>query len=285
MKRTIKQAAFVAVVAIVTTVSVFTFQSCSGDTENATATETKLTTEQSFAKDLQRLANAQRKFAEQLTTASLNRRTSEMPSDSTGLPAGCQSAVQEVTSIMTEMAQNYNLTADLTEHQIEGLYIDDELRDIISLDPEAFSAYVEEYKSEEFNNIMNTMQHEPFFTLTVESIIQNNNLKMNEKIGLLAACIMDEYVVGALPMDPKPMGPDGYKVVSCEDTFKADRASCFRAYELDVAAIIAADLMSGGTGSVFMIPAFLFVSAKYVDCEMQAKKHYDACVYQRNNNK
>ena len=285
MKKSFTKLASVAIIVCVAVGSTVTFQSCSQDAENIPVAETQLTTEQAFAKDLQKLANAQRKLAQQMFVTSNNRRTGESVHDCTIIPVGVQTASQEMAAIMSEIIQKYDLTADLTEHQIEGLYFDEEQREVLALDPDAFSAYIEEYKSEEFNNIMNAMLQNPSYNVSVESIIQNSNLKMNEKLGLLAITIMDECVVDALVMDPQPLGPDGYKVASCEDRFNAARRFCLTAYEIEIAAIITVDFLSGGTGSLLMAAAYLAASAQYANCEMEAKYYYDACVYDRNHRK
>lgn len=138
MKKSFTKLASVAIIVCVAVGSTVTFQSCSQDAENIPVAETQLTTEQAFAKDLQKLANAQRKLAQQMLVNSVNRRSDEIQTDFTSLSYGNQTAAQEVVNIIGDIVNNYDLTEDLTEHEIEGLIIDEEQREIMALNPNVF---------------------------------------------------------------------------------------------------------------------------------------------------
>lgn len=285
MRKNFKKVATVAIIAVATIVTAITFQSCSQETDSVSPSETKLTTEQAFANDLQRLANAQRKFAKQLTANAFSRRAGEVPTDSLGIPDDCQEAAQEVAEIIGEIAQNYDLTEDLTEHEKEGLTIDEETREIMCLDHEAFLAYVEEYKSEEYYNIIVSMFQDSNFVISIEEIIKDDNLKMNEKVELIAMSSLDKYLVDDNPLEPEPMGPVGNEVVSCETKFRDAETDCRRELEIEVGGIILIEASSGGTATAPTVIGLGIAGAKYIYCQYAAKRDYNNCVTERNANK
>ena len=285
MRKPFKKVATVAIIAVATIVTAITFQSCSQETDSVSPSETKLTTEQAFANDLQKLADAQRKFAKQLTANAFSRRAGEVPTDSLGIPDDCQEAAQEVAEIIGEIAQNYDLTEDLTEHEKEGLTIDEETREIMCLDHEAFLAYVEEYKSEEYYNIIVSMFQDSSFIISIEDIIMNDNLKMNEKVDLIAMTSMDKYLVDDNPYEPEPMGPVGYEVVTCESKYKNEKIDCLREFEIEIFAISQLEVWTAGLTTPEIVIGLGAAGAKYIYCNHVAKRNYNDCVTERNANK
>ena len=289
MRKNFKKVATVAIIAVATIVTAITFQSCSQETDSVSPSETKLTTEQAFANDLQKLADAQRKFAKQLTANAFSRRAGEVPTDSLGIPDDCQEAAQEVAEIIGEIVQNYELTEDLTEHEKEGLTIDEETREIMCLDHEAFLAYAEEYKSEEYYNIIVSMLQNQNFHITVEDVVHNDNLKMNEKLNLVAKAALDEYVIETLPSEPEPSGPEGLWKVSCEGQFNFEKLLCDFVFITEVTAATSAAAAATSATAAASTPAvtpalltsYASFAAQWYLCQNSANNNYKACVKER----
>lgn len=272
MKKSFTKLASVAIIVCVAVGSTVTFQSCSQDAENIPVAETQLTTEQAFAKDLQKLANAQRKLAQQMFVTSNNRRTGELVHDCTIIPVGVQTASQEVVNIIGDIVNNYDLTEDLTEHEIEGLIIDEEQREIMALNPNVFFDYIEEYKSNEFNDIVLSVMQNPNYCITAESIIQNNNLKMNEKIDLILTLIGNRNTVEVLPNNPLPNGPAA--LVTCEDFYSIALGDCAFFHFVRMIGVAVKKLTSSDEEYQ---AAYNQAQVAYQTCNNQALASYNHC--------
>lgn len=268
MKRMMKKMTFVAITAVSTLVTAIFFQSCSQDSESVPVAETQLITEQAFANDLRRIANI--RYTQMMIEEPFCKRAGEVePTAPVELPIGTEIAVQTVAEIIDEITQKYDLTSDLTAHEIDGLTITDEQREIFVHDPIAYLDYIEEYKSDEYYNIVASVLQDPSCRLSVESVIQNENLKMNEKVDLIATAVLSELVIDEDGLEPKPMGPDGYEIF-CGIRRYIAKQMCIRAYRARIESLsLNKDERANQVSQAL---------AELMECDSNAESNYKKCM-------
>ena len=93
------------------------------------------------------------------------------------------SIIADIQNNFEDIVSKYDLTADLTEKQKQGLNLDIETLERMALDREMFEEYITEYRSPEFNKIYSQISASGKSLMPSDKeIIANNNLTIIEKI-------------------------------------------------------------------------------------------------------
>lgn len=168
---------------------------------------------------------------------------------------------------LKSILENYDLTYDLTPHELEGMNLSQEQRDIISLDMEAYQSYIEEYKTDAFCKIFEEFSKNPQNTKILEDALDNPDLKMNEllQIAIVSSVLEDNSLF-------QETRAARAAAVNCYDQYIGDRKSCAGFY---IASAGAAFLFGGGVPG--LIAGTVLAVASLDACLDTALRDYRQC--------
>ena len=181
---------------------------------------------------------------------------------SDSLSAETMTAIQEELSTFLH---NYDLTKDLTTDELNNLHISDQLRDSMLIDHHVFQEYVERNKSSDYIQFMKSIVND-HAQIPENEIIENNSLKMNEKVEL----VMTQNVIEVLPYEEM-----GYKVAEneCEEDYSSAITDCQINYAFEIAVVLISSGPSGGT----TLSLGAIATAQYLYCIDSASRDYQKC--------
>lgn len=194
--------------------------------------------------------------------------------DSLQLSAHRDSLLFHLSNLFQTFINNHNMTEDLTPHEIEGLNINEERIEILVNDTDSFMVYASEYKTQTFCSYINN-HYSNYETLSIPEIVNNTNLKMNEKLILSIIAITSSYE----EMTDLEIGSDlQISIQECYNTYRADRRWCRFQYDACVCTAFIFGVASGGTLGVASTITSTALSTWFLDdCLDKARNDYIRC--------
>lgn len=281
MKKNIfKKAACMAGAVVITLAMTTSFLGCSSDSEETVPTVQEES--ESFKDALRSLAQAQRESCRILFSTMQTRAADEFQRedpDSVAIAVAIARADSILTVAFDSTLLTVDLTADLDFAQLNALNITPREAELYAADPYAFQDYAKTAKTPEFCRIYNSVLNGISATPTVETIISNNNLSMNEQLTLVMATTVCDEIMCCL---------DDYRVVVNHNN-PAEKA-CMKQYTIDTGLCMAGLLAALGTavGSVAATGGASTPVAgiglgmagwRYYKCLRSAKNDLELCRY------
>lgn len=169
--------------------------------------------------------------------------------------------------------ENYDLTSDLTPRERQGMNLSQEQKEILTLDPEAYRDYIQEYKSEAFCKVYDEFAADPTNTKVLEQALENPDLKMNEMLHMaIVASTLDTALDDENAFHEYKKMPE--TVEGCIDEYSANKKLCARDY------LVGSGLSVLG-GSIFSIgwtiAGIAWATKVYYECEEHAYSDFRRC--------
>lgn len=248
MKR-IKLSAVIGSVFVMTFFLCVSFASCNNETEVADVPER-------FSSDLNKLSDnlCQLIDAKNLMTRS-------------GVDSTLCINTTEFDAQFQQFVTQYDLTSDLTPAERTALTLSENEWMELMANEDAFLSYIAENKTVEFQQLFEEILSGSINTITVNSIIQNNNLKLNEKLLLT----MQLDIAQNTPID---LGPTDYMISVCDKRYARAIRSCQIQFGTAIVGAFGASLTSGGLGLLVGGAAVI----NYLNCIDDANEAYEDCL-------
>ena len=253
MKKIIKKVACFSGVLMFCLGLVFSIECCSDGGESVKKVED--TVNKDFEKDLKAISN----FLKDSYSANLTRGM-ELENDS--ISSEKMLAVQkEIETFLSK----YDLFGDLSHKELENNYVTEEMKDSMLIDHQAFQDYLQRCKSPDYLRLIETLSNNPKF-VSEEIILNNDGLKMNEKVELMI--LKDLYE----PIEPVFDEP-GYQISVCDDKYQNKILDCRINY---AGAVVLAFVASVGSGPAGVV-AGVVATSLYINCLSSAARDYKLC--------
>lgn len=271
MKKNFFKLASLATAACFACALTFVFQSCNSDTDELVQNESvEMDVKTSFKSDLRIFAMKQ-KLLNSNTKIGWN-------SDSGSFEATRASGMTkedycaQVERNLKPILENYDLTADLTAHELEGFNLSQEEKEVLSLDEEAYRAYIKEYKTEAFCNFFDEFAANPMKSPSLEQALNNDEMKMNEMLQM--AIVLSVFENNSLFQETHAKA-NQEAAIDCHGDFKKDEKVCFVHYAIDCTLAIPGAV----TGTPFLaLAAVAWATYNLGNCIERAEKDYKNCV-------
>lgn len=249
MKR-IKLSAIIGSVLVMTLFLCISFSSCNNETEVTDVPE-------NFSIDLNELSDnlCQLIDSKNLITRGIGDSTLHIKA-------------MEFDAKFQQFISQHNLTLDLTSTEREALTLSENEWMALMADEDAFLTYIANNKTPQYQKIFEKIISGNINTITTNSIIQDNDLKLNEKLLLT----MQLDIAQNTPIDLQPIVDNQISV--CDKRYARAIHSCQIQFITAVGGAMAASIASGGlglfTGGIAVI--------NYFNCINDANNAYQDCL-------
>lgn len=254
------------------------FFSCSTDFWS----DTKEQSSKSEVNDLQVFNDKELDAFEQMQGAlSSATRAGKMSSSNSNL---IEDAEDKFDIALNNFTQKHSLYSDLSTNEKTNLSIDNNSYDLISSDPKKIMNFIKLNKTEEFYQICSNFVYRNKIDIDANDIINDNKLKLNEKISLLTMlhALQSNSVscTRANLMTRSSLSPESgsnYKSKSqrCQDEYHTAVVLCNARYALDLAIVVATGVGTGGVGAVVSTGLACY---DYSQCQNEALEQYRNCI-------
>lgn len=180
-------------------------------------------------------------------------------------------------------AFNYELTAgdltsDLTQSQIDALYIDSIDGELYKADPFEFLEYANDYKTPAFCSIASSIVNGQCNSLPISDIVENNHLDMNEKVMLVlvADCINEYDFEQSLKSSPEER--------QCMWNYTVATGLCMGALFAATGIAVGEAAASGGTITFLAAIQYASEIAGFFECLSVARDRLELCRRRYQNN-
>lgn len=248
MKR-IKLSAVIGSVFVMTFFLCVSFASCNNETEAADVPER-------FSSDLNKLSDS---LCQLINTKNLFTR---------GVVDSISCInTKEFDAQFQQFVSQYDLTSDLTPAERTAVTLSENEWLELMANEDNFLSYIAENKTVEFQQLFEELLSGSINDITVNGIIQNSNLKLNEKLLLT----MQLDIAQNTPID---LGPTDYQISVCDKKYAKAIRSCQIQFATAIAGALGASVASGGLGLLAGGAAVI----SYFNCIDDANNAYEDCL-------
>lgn len=256
---------------------VTTISGCNHEREELVSTTQS--TNESFKEALRSLAIAQEKCCKLMFGSMQTRSMGDVGNDgldSTAIATATAMADSILVAAFENGLDSIDLTADLTETQKAAFYITRPEAELYTADPYAFLNYAQTAKTQEFVNIYSSILSGRASLPSVESIIENDNLSMNEQIGLVVTTVACEQIMVATDINYQmTLTPEQQK---CMDNFTRAQGLCTAEYVGEVLIDLAVTFLTEGCLTPWTAGDVVAATAIFIVCVEEAKTNFRNCI-------
>lgn len=270
--KTIKSILFSVIgILCITLVCVFTLQSCNQKDEVDTSnTYLRSKKEIKFANDLRELADLFKKLKvdNKVLTRGDNLLDDEESIDN--LQPEIEEVAEEVSNKLEELCTEYNILDDLDNIGLNAMNISESERENLKVNSSALNQYISNYKTETFRSMLDSRIELDLNSVTLDQVIDNANLKMNEKIALtLIISAQDNSPIDLFYYRGRNLDP-------CSRDYNDDIFDCQLEFAGGVIVTVIESTVPGlGTYTAAVHAATSVVS--YFNCMRKAGNRYSKC--------
>ncbi len=205
-----------------------------------------------------------------------------------------EESINKIGTSFQAFIKEHDIYADLTEEEKQALNISKDSVEIMELDPKLYLAFVKKHKSEAFYDIILRLKKVGRLDLTQDEIINNTELKLNEKVQLLTVLPIinstkriqnitirkntSNKLIRTYSPTKTRTKEATTKEKECQKQLDSDKSVCMTSLTLDIGIAAVAAALGNAAGTVVATLEVAKAIYEYDNCCDNAEKAYKSCM-------